>query len=210
MISPTTVFEHGLRGEPSLAVLRAGRRRELLPVGTWTGGLDHADEMLIAECNGPTLDVGCGPGRITAALARQGLTALGIDISALAVALTRRRGGTALRRDVFGPVPGRGRWNTVVLADGNIGIGGDPERLLRRCAELLAPAGHVVLDLEPPGTGLVVEEVRLSAGDAVSAPFRWCWLGADAVHRVAATAGLAPQDIWLAGRRWQARLGRAT
>ena len=49
-----------------------------------------------------------------------------------------RRGGAALRRDVFAPLPGEGRWYTALLADGNVGIGGDPVALLqpapRRCS----------------------------------------------------------------------------
>ena len=46
-------------------------------------------------------------------------------------------GRPALRRDVFEPLPGTGRWQTVLLADGNVGLGGDPLRVLRRAAELL-------------------------------------------------------------------------
>ena len=54
-------------------------------------------------------------------------------------------------RDVFGPLPGEGRWDTALLADGNIGIGGDPVALLARVRELLAPEGRVVVDLAAPG-----------------------------------------------------------
>ena len=41
-----------------------------------------------------------------------------------------RLGGPALRRSVFDPLPGEGRWGTALLLDGNIGIGGDPRALL--------------------------------------------------------------------------------
>jgi len=51
-----------------------------------------------------------------------GVPALGIDQSATAVDLARRSGAPALRRDVFGPLPGAGRWSTVLLADGNVGM----------------------------------------------------------------------------------------
>ncbi|HEX5199142.1 MAG TPA: methyltransferase domain-containing protein [Actinoplanes sp.] len=115
---------------------------------------DHlpGDEALLARCDGPTLDVGCGPGRLAGSLARRGCPALGIDISDVAVRLARRRGATALRRDVFGPLPGAGRWQHVLLADGNIGIGGDPARLLRRCRRLLAPHGRLHVEAAAPGT----------------------------------------------------------
>jgi hypothetical protein len=53
---------------------------------------------------------------------------------------------------VFGPLPGTGRWRHILLADGNIGIGGDPARLLRRCRHLLAPDGRVHIEAAAPGT----------------------------------------------------------
>jgi len=37
----------------------------------------------------------------------------------------------------------------VPLADGNIGIGGLPARLLYRCAQLLAPDGRLLIEEEP-------------------------------------------------------------
>ena len=94
-------------------------------------------------CEGPTIDLGCGPGRLVAELIRRGVPALGVDQSATAVGLARRSGAPALRRDVFGPLPGAGRWQTVLLADGNVGLGGDPLRVLRRAAELLGRGGRV-------------------------------------------------------------------
>ena len=56
--------------------------------------------------------------------------------------LARSCGALALHRDVFATVPGTGRWARVLLADGNIGIGGDPDALLSRVAELLKPPGR--------------------------------------------------------------------
>ena len=85
-------------------------------------------------CTGPTIDLGCGPGRLVARLVERGVPALGVDQSATAVGLARRSGAPALRRDVFEPLPGTGRWQTVLLADGNVGLGGDPWRVLRRAA----------------------------------------------------------------------------
>ena len=94
--------------------------------------------------------MGSGPGRLTIALAERGIPALGIDVAPAAVRLTRTSGALALPRDVFGRVPGTGRWMTVLLADGSIGIGGDPVVLLRRIAELLAPAGQALVEIQPP------------------------------------------------------------
>ena len=66
------------RGDLLEAVYPDGRR-ETVPVDTWRGPLLPADESVLARCTGPTLDVGCGPGRMAAALRARGVHALGID-----------------------------------------------------------------------------------------------------------------------------------
>ena len=207
MRTALALYEDGLRGGPTRFVDRAGRRRPL-PISQWTGRVTAADEGLLARCTGPTLDAGCGPGRLTAALTKRAVPALGVDISALAVRMTRQRGGMALRRNVFDPLPGGDRWNNVLLADGNIGIGGDPVTLLRRCRQLLRIGGTVLLDVGVPGSGLLIEELWLEDGGSRSASFRWCRLGVDALPQVATAAGLLVDDLWCVDGRWQAQLVR--
>jgi hypothetical protein len=111
-----------------------------------------------------------------------------------------RPGRPAILRDVFERVPGRGRGDRAARRR-QLGIGGDPVRLLRRMAQLLAPGGRVVADLAPPGTGLHSGSVRLSAGGLTSEPFPWSVVGADAMPSVATAAGFAPRrhDV---GDRW--------
>jgi hypothetical protein len=58
----------------------------------------------------------------------------------------RRRGATAIHGDVFQPLPGEGLWRHILLADGNIGIGGDPDTLLARTRQLLAPGGTALIE----------------------------------------------------------------
>jgi SAM-dependent methyltransferase len=197
-------FDRGLLGHHCWLELANGERVEL-PVERWAQASD-GDQVLLDACSGPTVDIGCGPGRLTAALARRGVVALGVDSSRTAVSLTRRRGGSALHRSVFDRVPGEGRWRHALLADGNIGIGGDPAALLRRAAELIAADGDVLVELEPPGNGLRHERVRLRPGHADVAWFTWAWVGADAVAEVAARAGLGVGWTARHGHRWFARL----
>jgi SAM-dependent methyltransferase len=182
----------------------AGEDRLALPVGRWHAPPDAFDELLLARCSGPTLDVGCGPGRLTSALARRGVPALGVDVSELAVDLTRRRGAPALRADVFGRIPGAGRWRHVLLADGNVGIGGDPIALLRRVAELLSPSGSALVELEPPGAGLRTGSARLAG----AAWFPWARVAVDAVHDLAADARLRVTGTSGTDGRWFAELVR--
>ncbi len=207
-VAPLQVYEHGLTHGRAHLVDRAGRAREL-PIPTWTGPAGSADLSLVGRCVGPTLDIGCGPGRITAALTGRGIAALGVDISAYAVALTRSRGAAALCRDVFALTAGRGRWQHVLLADGNIGIGADPVRLLWHCRDLVTGDGSVLVDVEPPGEGLTAASVRLVSDGHTSDWFGWCWLGVDALEPVAAAAGLAVRKVWQVEQRWQAELVRS-
>lgn len=172
-----------------------------LDVPRWCADADEADETLLARCAGPTLDVGCGPGRLAVALARRGVPVLGVDVAAGAVALARARGALVLRRSVFDPLPGEGRWRHLLLVDGNVGIGGDPRALLARVHSLLAPAGRLHVEVEPVDVDQVaVVEVEDDRG-RVSAPFRWARLGAEALRRRGRAAGLYEVADWSAGSR---------
>lgn len=204
---PTAIYETALgSADGRLWVRHCDGRREPLPVLTWRGGLTAGDTCLLQRCAGPTLDLGCGPGRLAAALTARGLPALGIDLSPLAVRLARRAGASALCRDVFGPLPAEGRWSTLILADGNIGIGGDPARLLTRTAELLGPTGRVLVELsshpQPPGSTAVQLE---SSDGRISRAFPWAFVGPGDVVLHAAAAGLAVVERWRdAGRHFAA------
>jgi SAM-dependent methyltransferase len=167
-----------------------------LEVSRWCGTPDAADEELLRRCRGPVLDVGCGPGRLTVALTERGIPALGVDISRAAIAMVRHAGAAALHRSVFDPLPGQGRWATVLLADGNIGIGGMPARLLERCAELAVPCGKIIIEAEP-GDADERMAARLEHADGRRGPvFPWARMGAAALLRAAAEAGLQVTEQW--------------
>jgi SAM-dependent methyltransferase len=204
-------FDTGLLGHHCWLELANGERIEL-PVYRWTDDSCDGDELLLAACQGPTLDIGCGPGRLAAALAERGVDSLGIDSSRVAVRLARERGAIALHRNVFDRLPGEGRWRHVLLADGNIGIGGDPAALLRRVTELLALEGAALIELDPPGCGLRHERVRLLSQSAGERPggswFAWAWVGVDVIADLAAQAALRVEWTARRGNRWFAELVR--
>jgi SAM-dependent methyltransferase len=187
-------------------VARWPRRR--LDPGDWCGQLRAGDSGMLDRCTGATLDVGCGPGRLTAALAARGRTALGVDISAEAVRQARRRGARVRPADVFVAVPGEGLWRHVLLADGNIGIGGDPGRLLTRCLELLRSGGDILVEVDPPASGSWSGPVLLSHGERISQPFPWAVVAADDLPSIVDRAGLSIMESWKEAQRWFARIAR--
>jgi SAM-dependent methyltransferase len=200
------LYERALERRADVEIEDGAGRRAPLPVADWMS-LRPGDAGLLDRCAGPTLDVGSGPGRLTVALTERGLLALGIDIAPYAVALTVASGGPALVRDVFGRVPGAGIWTTVLLADGNIGIGGDPSTLLRRAFGLLARGGgRVLVEVTEPGTRSSTGPLRLRTGGAVGEWFPWARVSADDVAGLAARNGAEVSEVWEEAGRWFACL----
>lgn len=203
-------YEHALR-TPAPLRLR-DRHGELieLEVSRWLAEADPDDGTVLARCRGPVLDVGCGPGRFVAALTARGIPALGVDIAETAVTLTRRLGQPALVRDVFAAVPGEGRWPTILVMDGNVGIGGEPARLLSRLATLLAPGGQVVIEAHPDRGRDARLPVRFAGADGrpVGPEFLWAQVGLDALAAHAARSGCVVRESWTVGGRTFAVLGR--
>ena len=195
------IYRAGATGAACWTRNHQGQLREL-PMNRWLGGRftssddRMADEHVLDQCGArPTLDLGCGPGRFTADLHHRGHAALGVDTSRAAIELTRARGGTAMRADVFAPLPAEGCWDQVLLTDGNIGIGGDPVRMLRRAVCLLAPGGVVIADLDVSSVGVWHETLRWETDHHVSPWFPWSRVGPDALGDLALAAGLKVSTI---------------
>jgi SAM-dependent methyltransferase len=205
------LYEQALTGERCWVRHDDGRRRRL-PVHRWLGGhgADKVfDDAVVELCSGPTIDLGCGPGRFVAHLMRKGIPALGIDQSATAVGLARRNGAPALHRDMFAPLPGLGHWQTVLLVDGNVGVAGDPWRVLARAAELMEPRGRCIAEFDSLATGVQSSWVRLESASAAGPWFRWASVGLDCAVRLAEEIGLSVKEIHRIGSRALASLAVA-
>lgn len=185
-----TLLEPGLRGASGRH--HTGR--------AWLGPLTDVDRRVLRHAVGPVLDVGCGPGRHTLELATRGLPALGIDITPSLIERARALGAPVLHRDVFGRVPGEGRWGTVMLLDGNLGLGGDPARLLTRAAGLVRPDGRVIVELVPVAPP--ADAVRVDLGDGRTGPwFTWAPIDGPQLAPLASRSGLTTTRSWRDGGR---------
>jgi SAM-dependent methyltransferase len=201
------ILRHAAAGRPvAVELVRDGQPDRTVTPADWCGGLRPGDQGLLSRCTGPTLDVGCGPGRLTAALATRGRAALGVDTSAEAVRQARRRGAPVHHGCVFSPVPGEGTWRFVLLADGNIGIGGDPYRLLSRCRDLLGTGGDVIVELDLPGT-LSWQGIAVLRYDGRTGPsFPWAAVSVDDLSALAEDVQLSVVERWTEADRCFARL----
>jgi glycosyltransferase A (GT-A) superfamily protein (DUF2064 family)/SAM-dependent methyltransferase len=183
-----------LRGEPGVVIR--------LDVARYAAAPDAADAVLLDRCTGPTLDIGCGPGRLAAGLAHRGVPSLGVDVTPVALLLARAAGATALRRSVFDRLPGEGRWPHALLIDGNIGIGGDPRALLDRIKTLLKPSGAELLVETAPQD--IDERHHLRVGEH-GATVPWALVGVTALCALAEPLGYSLAANWgTAGRHFTA------
>lgn len=176
----------------------------VLPVHRWLGGrgADEAfDEAVTQMCSGPTIELGCGPARLVARLIQRGIPALGVDRSATAIRLAGRCGAPALLSDVFKPLPGIGCWQTVLLVDGNVGLGGDPRRILSRAAELLSRGGQCITEFDAEAIGIRTGWVRLESENLVGPWFQWSSVGVDSADLLAAQVGLTVTSVQMIGGR---------
>ncbi len=200
------LYERALDGERCWIRHEDGELR-ILPAHRWLGvspddaSGDAFDEAVAQMCTGPTIELGCGPGRLVARLVARGVPALGIDRSATAIRLAGRGGAPALLGDVFEPLPGIGCWHTVLLVDGNVGLGGDPRRILGRAAELLSRGGRCVAEFEAETIGICTRWVRLESARDVGPWFRWASVGVDSAAMLAAHVGLTLNSVRLIGGR---------
>ena len=174
----------------------------------WADASDAADRTTLEGLAGPVLDIGCGPGRMVRAALDAGLAALGVDVSAAAVAHCRAAGLPVLHRSVFAALPNEGRWSGALLLDGNVGIGGDAAALLDRCRQLLAIGGALVVETHPDAHRDTVSlSTLVDDRGRTSEPFPWAEVGS--VPLLDAAAGFREEASWTVSGRHFLRLARA-
>ena len=186
-----------------------GSSNSTMDVARWIAEADDTDLTLLRSVTGPVLDIGCGPGRMVRAAVHLGLVVLGVDVSPAAIEIASDAGLPVLERSVFDALPAEGQWQTVLLVDGNIGIGGDVRAMLARCLELLTPSGEIVVELHGDTDRDNTYTARLvDARGGVSALFPWAEIGLRPLVHVAASLGVGLLGSWTLDGRTFCRLGR--
>jgi SAM-dependent methyltransferase len=171
--------------------------RSTMDVARWNADADDADLTLLRSVTGPVLDIGCGPGRMVRAAMDLGLVVLGVDVSPTAIDIATEAGLTVLEGSVFESMPAEGQWQTALLVDGNVGIGGDVRALLARCVELLTSTGEIVVEIDADEhrdstyTGRLVD-----ARGGTSEYFPWAEIGLRPLVAIAAELGLSLEQSW--------------
>lgn len=189
-VTTLRAFDTALAGGPSRLLFSDGSHVDL-EVMRWGAAASGDDSWLVDRCTGPTVDLGCGPGRLVSALAQRGVPVLGVDESWVAAVHCHRRQATMVCQDLFAPLPTEGSWSHVLLADGNVGIGGEPARLLGRAARLLAPGGTVLVEADTRAELFWQGEVRVVSDGVVGDPLPWAVVGIDVLAGLGAALGLA-------------------
>jgi SAM-dependent methyltransferase len=109
----------------------------------------HASERrALRYVQGRALDVGCGAGRVAVPLQERGHEVVGIDVSPLAVEISRRRGVRDVRLLPLTQVDSSlGRFDTILMLGNNFGLFANPKRarwMLRRLKRLTTERARIL------------------------------------------------------------------
>jgi SAM-dependent methyltransferase len=125
-------------------------------LGRYEGNEEEAPlamELLGVEAGDRVLDAGCGLGRFVAALAENGVDAIGVDISAIAIEEAKREypGPTYYVADLLEPLPPELRgFDGLVSLSSSFGFGAtvaEDERMMRAYHDGLRRGGKMAMEL---------------------------------------------------------------
>jgi SAM-dependent methyltransferase len=131
---------------------RYGPAAYFFPFRRWP----KAERQALRVARGRVLDVGCGAGRVALELQERGHEVVAIDLSPLAVEVSRRRGAQDVRELPVTRVSRElGLFDTIVMFGNNFGLMGSPRRapwLLRRFRSLTNDGARILAESVNPYT----------------------------------------------------------
>jgi SAM-dependent methyltransferase len=131
---------------------RYGPAAYFLPFRRWP----KAERQAIRKVRGRVLDVGCGAARVALELQHRGHEVVGIDLSPLAVEVSRRRGARDVRELAVTRVSRElGLFDTIVMFGNNFGLMGSRRRapwLLRRFRSVTNDGARILAESVNPYT----------------------------------------------------------
>lgn len=108
------------------------------------------EKLATKYAKGRVLDIGCGGGRWSLYLQKKGHDVLGIDISPLAIKVSRLRGlRNAKVKSIMEIGPSLGKFDTILMIGNNFGLFGGPGRarqMLKRFHKLTSPDGRIIAE----------------------------------------------------------------
>jgi SAM-dependent methyltransferase len=125
-------------------------------LGRYEGNEEEAPlamDLLGVEPGDRVVDAGCGLGRFVAALAANGVDAVGVDISEIAIAAAKREypGPTYVVADLMKPLPDELKgFDGLVSLSSSFGFGAtvaEDEAMMRAYHEMLRPGGKMAMEL---------------------------------------------------------------
>ena len=138
------------RDDGFIAVASRNLETYFAPVAEWP---EH-ERKALAMASGRCLDIGCGAGRVLLALQREGLEAVGIDVSPLAVEVCRRRGARDVRcLSIADLDESIGQFDTIFMMGNNFGLFGSPSkarRLLKRFRRITSRGARILGEVLDP------------------------------------------------------------
>ena len=120
------------------------------PYKKWS--INHKRSMRYVS--GRVLDIGCGAGRHSLYLQKKGFDVLGIDLSPLAVKVSKLRGVRRVRvMSITGIGPQLGRFDTLLMIGNNFGLFQSfttARRLLRRFNAITSGKARIIVETRDP------------------------------------------------------------
>ncbi len=115
---------------------------------------DGRERKAMRHVRGRVLDVGCGAGRVSLYLKNKGFYALGVDVSPLAIHVSKTRGLKNARVMPITKISSKlGKFGTIIMFGNNFGLFGNPHRakwLLKRFHRLTTDNARIIVESLDP------------------------------------------------------------